>query len=189
MSGDAIHMDYSSVLGPIDPQVQRPGTDQFVPALGYLEQYERLVKKSKAGTLTTAELTFLLQNFDAAELYRYEQERELSIKLLKDWLVHYKFKNWTVTQGRGIPVTNQMRTLRARQIASQLNKVSLWRSHSRGIPMEVLRRDLKLQIDDFGTNVTIRTAIREYYRLWKDYVAKRGHDLMSLHFRGDYRGV
>ena len=31
--GDAIHMDYYSVLGPIDPQVQRPD-GKMIPALG-----------------------------------------------------------------------------------------------------------------------------------------------------------
>ncbi|MEJ7811362.1 MAG: hypothetical protein WKG32_13205, partial [Gemmatimonadaceae bacterium] len=38
MSGDAIHMDYYSVLGPIDPQVDK-GERGFVPALGYLERF------------------------------------------------------------------------------------------------------------------------------------------------------
>src|SRR3990172_8577741 len=36
MSGDAIYMDYYSILGPIDPQVQRPGGREMLPALGYL---------------------------------------------------------------------------------------------------------------------------------------------------------
>lgn len=34
MSGDVIRMDYYSVLGPIDPQVQVNG--RFTPAIGYL---------------------------------------------------------------------------------------------------------------------------------------------------------
>ena len=74
MSGDAIYMDYFSLLGPIDPQVQRPD-GQMIPALGYLIQYERLIEKSKKGKLTTAELTYLVQKFDPAELYRFEQAR------------------------------------------------------------------------------------------------------------------
>lgn len=119
MAGDAIHMDYASVLGPIDPQVER--RDQLVPALGYLEQYNRLVEKSAAGTLTTAELVYLVQTFDAAELYRYEQERELSIALLEEWLVNYKFKNWKVTETRKVRVTAKMRKDRAREIAMNLN--------------------------------------------------------------------
>jgi len=35
MSGDAIHMDYYSVLGPIDPQVENQ-EGRLIPALGYL---------------------------------------------------------------------------------------------------------------------------------------------------------
>src|SRR5579863_7668178 len=94
MSGDAIHMDYYSLLGPIDPQLERAGSADLVPALGYLVQFERLIEKSRKGKLTTAELTFLVEKFDPAELYSYEQARELSIALLKEWLVRYKFKNW-----------------------------------------------------------------------------------------------
>jgi ClpP class serine protease len=37
MSGDSIHMDYFSRLGPIDPQLFKE--DRFVPALSYLIQY------------------------------------------------------------------------------------------------------------------------------------------------------
>jgi len=33
----------------------------------------------------------LIQGFDQGELYYYEQARELSIALLKEWLVKYKF--------------------------------------------------------------------------------------------------
>ncbi len=189
MSGDAIHMDYSSVLGPIDPQVQRPGRQQFVPALGYLEQYARLIRKSKDGELTTAELMYLVQNFDAAELYRYEQERELSITLLKEWLVRYKFKNWRKTATRGLTVTRKMKVDRAEQIARELNRTGRWHSHSRGIPLDVLRRDLKLEIDDFGENGEFASAIRGYYRLLKDYTMRRRHDLMVLHRKGNYDGA
>ena len=39
MSGDRIFMSYFSCLGPIDPQVYKNG--EFVPALSYLNQYER----------------------------------------------------------------------------------------------------------------------------------------------------
>lgn len=188
MSGDAIHMDYFSILGPIDPQVQRPGGEGLVPALGYLEQFERLVKKSAKGQLTTAELAYLVQNFDAAELYRYEQERELSIALLEEWLVKYKFRNWKKTQSRKITVTAAMKKMRAKQVAKQLNKTDKWHSHSRGIPMEVLRRDLKLQIDDFGEDADLGPRIREYYRLLKDYQLRRSHYYMALHTDGRYEG-
>jgi hypothetical protein len=74
MSGDAIHMDYASMLGPIDPQVAKDDGG-LVPALGYVEEFERLIKKSAKQRLTAAELAYLVQRFDPAELYRYKQER------------------------------------------------------------------------------------------------------------------
>ncbi len=172
MAGDAIHMDYYSILGPIDPQVERPGSGEWVPALGYLKQYERLIKKSQEGELTTAELAFLVQRFDPGELYRYEQERELSISLLKEWLVKYKFKNWKKTETRGVAVTEQIKIDRAAAIAEMLNETERWHSHSRPISMEVLRKDLKLQIEDFGLNPTLNRAIRDYYKLLRDYMTK-----------------
>jgi hypothetical protein len=186
MAGDTIHVDYASVLGPIDPQVER--REQLVPALGYLEQYNRLIEKSANGTLTTAELVYLVQNFDAAELYRYEQERELSIALLEEWLVNYKFKNWKRTAPSQTRVTAKMRKDRAREIAMKLNATDTWHSHSRGIPMEVLRRDLNLLIDDFGEDPSLRHAVHDYYRLPKDYIFRRGHYFLTLHAKERYVG-
>jgi len=142
MSGDSIYMDYSATLGPIDPQLQREGSPAFVPALGYLEQYNRLVQKSADGTITTAELAFLIQNFDAAELYQYEQSRDLSIALLKEWLVRYKFKNWDKTETRGTEVTEDMKVGRAKEVATALNDTDRWHSHSRGITRHVLQNEL-----------------------------------------------
>ncbi|MFI4991612.1 MAG: serine dehydrogenasease [Solirubrobacterales bacterium] len=186
MSGDGIYMDYASTLGPIDPQVNKG--DGLVPALGYLEQYQRLVQKSAEGKLTTVEAMYFVQNFDAAELYRYEQERELSIALLKDWLVKYKFKDWKQTETRKKTVTKKMRTDRARMIAEKLNKTGHWHSHSRGIPMEVLRRDLKLLVEDFGEDTKLAPAVRDYYHLLKDYLMKRSHETFVLHRKGFYVG-
>ena len=69
MSGDAIYMDYYSRLGPIDPQVSKQG--RMVPALGYLERYNELIKKAKSGKISVAEVQLLLE-FDQAELYQYD---------------------------------------------------------------------------------------------------------------------
>ena len=95
MSGDEIYMDYYSRLGPIDPQVNNQEGRQ-VPALGYLKQWERLLEKAKNGSITLPEIQLMIQRFDQAELYEYEQARELSVSLLEEWLAKYKFKNWNV---------------------------------------------------------------------------------------------
>ena len=54
--------------------------------------------KSANGTITGAEVAFLCwQKFDLAELHAFEQAKEQLITLLKEWLVKYKFKDWTNT--------------------------------------------------------------------------------------------
>ena len=176
-------MDYYSTLGPIDPQVERSG--QMVPALGYLEQYGRLIEKSQQGLITSAEVSYLIARFDPAELYSYEKARELSVSLLKKWLVRHKFRNWEKTQERGLEVTAEMRAERAEEIARRLNDTKTWHSHSRGISMEVVRRDLKLQIEDFDEVPHRGSRIRTYYKLLQGYIMDRGHEIV-LHRRGRY---
>ena len=172
MSGDAIYMDYYSVLGPIDPQVETSSGRQ-VSALGYLKQWERLLDKAKNGDLTLAEAQLMVAGFDQAELYRFEQERELSIAFLEEWLVKYKFKNWKITETGRTKVTKKMRKQRASAIAKELNDPDRWHSHGHGISMSVLRRDLKLLIDDFGEDAALSERIRNYHGLLTDYLGKR----------------
>lgn len=179
MSGDAIHMDYYSVLGPIDPQVQNQD-GELIPALGFLVKYERLLRKANAGKASSAEVALLL-NFNQAELYSYEQDRELSIALLKEWLVKYKFKDWTETESRKLPVTQQMKEQRARDIARILNKTDKWHSHGHGITMEVLSRDLNLIVDDFGDQEKAPWGdkVRAYHTLLIDYSRRIGKGIIA----------
>ena len=174
MSGDAIHMDYYSRLGPIDPQVPSQDGAAMVPALGYVERYNELINKADAGQLNVAELHVLIGGFDQAQLYQYEQERELSISLLQEWLCNYKFKNWIVTDTRQQQVTDDMRQQRAKEIASALNNTSRWHSHVHGISKDVLECELKLQIDDFGERPELSNKIHNYQGLLTDYMARRG---------------
>ncbi len=188
MAGDAIHMDYFSILGPIDPQVyNRDG--KLVPALGYLAKFDELIAKSKTKAgLTDAEMAYLASHFDPADLYSYQQAKKLSTQLLKQWLVKYKFKDWNVTETRKKPVTQQMKERRASEIADKLNDTDLWNSHSRPIGMQVLREVVNLKVDDFGTNPTLRDAIREYHRLLRDYMGRRGQK-WAVHMVGHYAQI
>jgi Serine dehydrogenase proteinase len=168
MSGDSIHMDYFSRLGPIDPQIWKD--DRFVPALSYLIQYERLLDKDRKGELTNAEFA-LLSKFDLAELHQFEQARALSITLLKKWLASYKFKNWTTRQTSGTPVIQPDRVKRAEEIATALSNNELWHSHGRGISRSTLESDdIKLKIDDLGANDSLRTSVRKYHHCLSDYM-------------------
>jgi hypothetical protein len=172
MSGDAIYMDYYSRLGPIDPQVQSQG-GRDVPALGYLERYNELIIKAHDHTITNAEVQLLVDGFDQAELYQYDHARQLSIALLKDWLVKYKFKSWKITRTRKIKVTKAMKVRRAEEIAEKLNDTKRWHLHGHGISMAVLERDVKLLIDDFGKDRELSKKVRGYHDLLADYMTKR----------------
>jgi len=174
MSGDAIMMDYFSCLGPIDPQIERNG--KLVPALSYLVQFDRLKERSKNGEITSAELV-LLQQLDLAELHSFEEAAELSITLLKEWLVKYKFKDWKTTETRNLAVTKELREQRAVEVAEGLMGHTgrlKWHSHGRPISMETLRRDLKLKIDDFGEDAELSQGIKVYYQFLADYMGKIG---------------
>ncbi|MEO0617756.1 MAG: serine dehydrogenasease [Pseudomonadota bacterium] len=187
MSGDAIYMDDYSNLGPIDPQVEN-FRGQMVPASGYLRQYDGLLQKATAGTITPAEVQILVDGFDQAELYKYKQAEQLSVKLLTDWLVQYKFKDWQTTETRKLPVTPQMRADRASEIAQKLGNPDLWFSHGRGITLKDLQSELNLVIDDFSQNVALNTAITEYNGLLHDYMAVKSLT-SAAHVRGHFRQI
>lgn len=175
MSGDNILMDYFSVLGPIDPQVQNK-EGRLVAALGYLDKINQLIEKANNNTLTQAEF-IILKDFDLAELRGYEQAKDLTIALLEKWLVKYKFKNWathrTDVNKLGKPVTEDEKIERAKQIASHLSDNNKWKSHGRPINIEALK-GLRLEIEDYSNNHNRRTLIRDYYDVVSDYVISRG---------------
>jgi hypothetical protein len=58
--------------------------------------------------------------------------------LVKEWLVCYKFKDWKVTESRGIPVTEEMKMKRAEEIAQKLTNHTKWRTHGRSIKINDL---------------------------------------------------
>jgi membrane-bound ClpP family serine protease len=182
MSGDKIFMDYSSSLGPIDPQVWNG--KQWVPALGYLDKVEELLKKAKDGTLSEAEF-LILQNQDLAMLSRFEQAKELTITLLKKWLVEYKFKDWakheTNPAKKGKSVTQEEKEERAAEIADLLGSNKKWHSHGRMIGIETLRKE-RLKIEDYSTDATLQPLIRSYNDLITEYIVRNDYPFF-LHSR------
>lgn len=173
MAGDKIIMDYESSLGPIDPQIFN-GKD-LVPAQGYLEQYEKLVQKSYDGTISPGELQKLL-NTDLADLSRYEQANNLTVTLLKKWLVQYKFKNWNIHRtcpaSLGQAVTVDEKQKRAEEIARKLGDNSRWHSHGRYISAETLSSELRLEIDDYPS-AEVKGLILEYSDLAEGHMFSR----------------
>jgi hypothetical protein len=179
MAGDQIYMDYSSSLGPIDPQVPDKEDKYLVPALGYLDKVEELVNKSNNKTISPGELAILIRQ-DLAMLRYYEQARDLSKALLKTWLPKYKFRNWTThrTTNAGTPVTDADKEARANEIAEQLSDNKVWHSHGRMIGMDKLRSMLRIEIEDFGQDQVLRDHIRLYSDTLSDYLGRHGQDFL-----------
>ena len=179
MSGDEIHMDYYSVLGPIDPQYQTEN-GEYVPGMGYLAKFQELVEAVNSTHLgeehtTRAELAILIKKFDPAKLFHIEQSIAHAKSLLRDWLPKYKFKDWKSTETRGSLVEADDRAQRAEEIANVLGDAKRWHSHGRGISIRELGSDeIKLKIKNFGDDEKINTDVRHYHGLFVDYMNKRG---------------
>lgn len=178
MSGDKIYMDYSSSLGPIDPQVQsRSGG--YIPAMGYLDKVEKLIDKCQvSGNLSEAEI-MLLGKVDIGMLALFEQARNLTMDLLTDWLVKYKFKDWggDGNSRDGGSVTREEKRKRAREVANALADHKRWRSHGRFIGLTKLA-EMKIKIDDYSENDQLRNPIREFNDVLTAFVDRRGWEFM-----------
>ena len=179
LSGDKIFMDYYSVLGPIDPQFMN-NDGSPLPGQGYLKKFKEITEKineAKDAKKVRAEISFLVQKFDPAQLFSVEQGIQHGITLITEWLPKYKFKDWNKTETRGKKVTAAMKKRRAKKIAETLGDASKWHSHGRGISLQQLgSSDIKLLIDDFGTDDSLNEIIRNYHGLASDYIAKMGID-------------
>jgi Serine dehydrogenase proteinase len=171
MSGDKIFMDYSSALGPIDPQIMATDGSGYVAALGYLDKVAEITQKAQ---LSAADVVFL-RGMDLAKLALFEQARDLSIDLLKKWLVQFKFKDWNRhrTNDPGSAVTDDQKSARAAEIAAALSDHKKWFSHGRALNLEKLK-ELKLEIDDYSNDTALRSAIRAYNDLLTAYTDRMG---------------
>jgi hypothetical protein len=182
MSGNRIFMGETSSLGPIDPQLQQPD-GSLIPALGYLEQLEKLINKSKSNKISPAEID-MLRKLDLGDINRYEQSRNLTITLLKTWLVKYKFKNWKIHRStpelKGTSVTDKQKETRAEEIARKLGDIKLWHSHGRHISAKTLKSELRLKIEDYSRKIELKKAINFYYGIAIDYIQKNGY-LLFMH--------
>ncbi|MDE0186191.1 MAG: serine dehydrogenasease [Candidatus Poribacteria bacterium] len=180
MAGDRIFMSYFSCLGPIDPQIEKDG--EFVPALSYLNQYQRLCEKAEAGTLNSAEL-LLLNKLDLGELDQFEQARALSRDLLTDWLSKYKFKDWTTHSSNDACVTDADKKKRAQEIADVLSDNERWHSHGRMISRDTLVSEpIRLKIEKLEDEPKLFPYFDKYVGLLQDYV-QRGNFVSFVHTR------
>lgn len=131
----------------------------MVPALSYLRQYEKLIEKSRTEPLTVPELA-LLNKLDLAELHQLELAGNLSVSLIEDWLVRYKFRNWEVNHE---PVDDETKRIKAKEIAEKLNDHEKWYTHGNSIHKDILEKDFKMKIKDYSEGETLKKSVWEYF--------------------------
>ncbi len=148
LSGNEILMTESGSLGPIDAQV-RVGRST-ISAYDYMEWVkEKRDQAEKQGKLNPFDATMVAQ-ISPGELKGVNNSLEFAKDLVIDWLSRYKFKDWNITEARGIKVSEKKKLERAAEIAHELTNHGKWRSHGRSIKIDDLEEiGLKItRVDD-----------------------------------------
>lgn len=162
MAGDEILMGPVSALGPIDAQLSWQGKTFSADAL--LEGFEKI----KAEVLATGGLNKayipILQGISPGELQTAENAMKFAKSLVENWLANYKFRRWTQHSKTGAPVTDDERSQRADEIATQLCDHSRWLTHGRSIKIDDFR-EMRLLITDYSKNAELFDAVQRYYTL------------------------
>jgi hypothetical protein len=149
-------MTESGSLGPIDAQV-RIGRG-FVSAHDYIEWVEtKRTDAQKTKALNPVDATMIAQ-ISPGEFKGVYNSLKFAEELVEEWLVKYKFKNWKETETRKIPVTEERKMQKAKDIATKLTNHSWWRSHGRSIKINDLE-EIGLKIIKIDNNKDIAEII------------------------------
>ncbi len=136
LSGDEILMTETGSLGPIDAQMKIGRS--VISAYDYIEWVEEKRKEAEEkDKLNPFDATMVAQ-ITPGELGSVFHALKFAEELVVEWLINYKFKKWTTTETRKIPVTEVMKRKRAEEIAKELTNHSKWRLHGRSIKISDL---------------------------------------------------
>ena len=160
MAADEILMETVSSLGPIDAQIGRPGGKQF-SADAFIAGLEAIKTEVSGGLPLNQAYIPILQNISPGEIQHAHNAMDFARRLVRDWLIKYKFKNWKKRKRDGSIVTDQDRFDRATQIADALSNHSEWKTHARSIKINDLR-NMELEITDYSDTPDLADAIRRY---------------------------
>ncbi len=162
MAGDEILMEPASALGPIDAQIIWQGKSFSADAL--IEGLEKIKDEvNTTGDLNKAYIP-ILQSLSPGELQSAENALNFAKILVGDWLVKYKFKNWTEHRTSKAPVTEEERRVLAGEIAAKLCNHRFWLTHGRSIKIPDLE-GMGLRVTDYSKTPELAEAIRRYYTL------------------------
>lgn len=150
LSGDEIWMNPTACLGPIDPQI--PTKDgRYVPAQALLLLISELQKQGDDAMADNKPVPWtavrIIDSLDKKELGDAITASTYSITMAKQFLSQYKFRNWMVRETSQIPVTDDYRESRAKEIAIALASHDRWKSHGHSISRDVLWKEIKLRIE------------------------------------------
>jgi len=164
LSGDNIWMTPNACLGPIDPQI--PTKDgRFVPAQALLLLVKQLQKDGdeamQKGQPVPWSAVRLIDGIDRKELGDAITASQYSTMMVKQFLLNYKFKHWTVRETTRVAVTPEYREARATEVANALASHDRWKNHGHAISRDVLWDEIKLRIEKPDQN--LERAIK---RLW-----------------------
>jgi ClpP class serine protease len=166
MAADEILMGPTSALGPIDAQLLWQGKRFSADAL--LESFEKIKGEvEQTGTLNKAYIP-MLQGISPGELQAAQNALDFAKRLTREWLVKYKFKNWTThhtDQAKlGQAVTEEEKMQRAEEIASKLGDHRRWLTHGRSLNSKDLT-EMRLVITDYTADAKLSDAIARYHAL------------------------
>ena len=164
LSGHNISMTDTGSLGPIDAQVKIGRS--IVSAFDYSEWIkEKRIEAQKNRGLNPVDAVIISQ-VSPGEIKRIINALEFAKDLVTDWLVKYKFKDWTITETRGKTVDENYKLERAKTVADELTNQSKLRTHGRSLKIEDLREWLKIErIDDDKDLAVIVYNIKTVIRL------------------------
>ncbi len=106
----------------------------------------------------------ILQGISPGELQAAENAKNFAIRLVKEWLLKYKFKNWDTHSSNNQPVTLEEKKQRAKEIANALSDHNQWLTHARSLRIKDLKK-LRLKIEDYSENNDLNDAVTRYFVL------------------------
>ena len=157
-SGDALVLDDTSALGPIDPQIvwRDPQTGQTVavPTQAIMEGFNNAKKAIRTAPDSLGVYLPLLSKLDLHIFEICKNANKLAESLVKEWLGKYLLKD------------EPNPTQRAKRITKYLSSHRERLSHGRPITIENLKTDLKIKnIFDLREHPELRELISE---LWAE---------------------
>jgi ClpP class serine protease len=161
-AADEILMGPTSALGPIDAQMTWQGKVFSADAL--IKGFEKIKANVDAEKKLNLAYVPILQQLSPGELQHAQNSLDFARNLVRDWLVRYKFKDWSSHSSSGKPVTPDEKQARADEIAAQLCDHGRWLTHGRSIILEDLQ-NMRLLITDYSQNSQLADAIGRYYTL------------------------